>query len=168
MIEPRPSRPSANILLIRPIARLKVNKILQADFFLTSSNSSARAGCDTRSISKWCLTGLNSEFSFSYIGCRSKSKKKNQFLLSIPSKRENLGSCLSLVHLCNGKYKQPSPGFEFGSLCPFPTTVTIIAQGVFFFLTIGTFGHQIFMGYHKHGLSKRLKIIYLVSVLGSL
>ena len=34
-------------------------------FFIIFTNPSARAGYDTRSIFKWSLTGLNSEFSFS-------------------------------------------------------------------------------------------------------
>ena len=34
------------------------------------TNPSARAGYDTRSIFKWSLTGLNSEFSFSYLSQR--------------------------------------------------------------------------------------------------
>ena len=33
--------------------------------FILFTNPSARAGYDTKSIFKWSLTGLNSEFSFS-------------------------------------------------------------------------------------------------------
>ena len=39
------------------------------------SNLSVRAASDTRSIFKRCLTGLNSRFSFSSIGCHYKTKK---------------------------------------------------------------------------------------------
>ena len=38
------------------------------------TNSSAQTGCNTRSIFKRSLTGLNSEFSFSYTGCLTKAK----------------------------------------------------------------------------------------------
>ena len=38
-------------------------------------NLSARAGYDTRSVSKRSLTGLNSEFSFSYTSCLIKAKE---------------------------------------------------------------------------------------------
>ena len=40
-------------------------------------NPSARAGYDTRSIFKRSLTGLNSEFSFSYTSCLTKAKEPN-------------------------------------------------------------------------------------------
>ena len=39
------------------------------------TNPSTRAGCDTRSMFKWSLTGLNSEFSFSLTGCLIKAKE---------------------------------------------------------------------------------------------
>ena len=39
------------------------------------TNPSARAGYDTRSISKRSLTGLNSEFSFSYPSCLTKAEE---------------------------------------------------------------------------------------------
>ena len=42
-------------------------------------NPSARAGYDTRSIFKWSLTGLNSEFSFSSTSCLPKAEE-----LSLP------------------------------------------------------------------------------------
>ena len=41
------------------------------------TNPSARAGYDTRSIFKWSLTGLNSEFSFSLISCLTKAEEPN-------------------------------------------------------------------------------------------
>ena len=39
------------------------------------TNPSARAGYDTRSIFKWSLTGLNSEFSFSKTSCLTKAEE---------------------------------------------------------------------------------------------
>ena len=39
------------------------------------TNPSARAGYDTRSILKWSLTGLNSEFSFSLTSCLTKAEE---------------------------------------------------------------------------------------------
>ena len=39
------------------------------------TNPSAQAGYDTKSIFKQSLTGLNSEFSFSYIGCHTKAEE---------------------------------------------------------------------------------------------
>ena len=40
-------------------------------------NPFAWARCDTRSISKWSLTDLNSEFSFSKVGSHTKIKEPN-------------------------------------------------------------------------------------------
>ena len=45
--------------------------------FLIFTNPSARAGYDTRSISKRSLTGLNSEFSFSSTSCLTKAEETN-------------------------------------------------------------------------------------------
>ena len=42
---------------------------------LIFTNTSARAGYDTRSIFKQSLTSLNSEFSFSYTSCLTKAEK---------------------------------------------------------------------------------------------
>ena len=39
------------------------------------TNPTARAGYDTRSIFKWSLTGLNSEYSFSYSSCLTKAEE---------------------------------------------------------------------------------------------
>ena len=39
------------------------------------TNPSVRTGCDTRSIFKLSLTGLNSELSFSSTGCQTKAKE---------------------------------------------------------------------------------------------
>ena len=38
---------------------------------------STRAGCDTKSVFKKSLTGLNSEFSFSLIGYQTKAKENS-------------------------------------------------------------------------------------------
>ena len=43
--------------------------------FIIFINPSARAGYDTRSIFKRSLTGLNSEFSFSYSSCLTKAEE---------------------------------------------------------------------------------------------
>ena len=48
------------------------------------TNPSARAGYDTRSIFKWSLTGLNSEFSFSWTSCLTKAEEPSlPYYLSI-------------------------------------------------------------------------------------
>ena len=51
--------------------------ICDCDWYAYSifTNASSRTGYDTRSIFKWSLTGLNSEFSFSYTRCRTKAEK---------------------------------------------------------------------------------------------
>ena len=41
------------------------------------TNPTTRPGCDTKSIFKWSLTGLDSEFSFSNTSCLTKAEKKN-------------------------------------------------------------------------------------------
>ena len=49
------------------IVRIRMKLIIYYNLLLMLSylpNPSARAGYDTRSIFKWSLTGLNSEFSF--------------------------------------------------------------------------------------------------------
>ena len=43
------------------------------------TNPSARAGYDTKSIFKRSLTGLNSEFSFSYTSCLTKAEEPSLF-----------------------------------------------------------------------------------------
>ena len=43
--------------------------------FIIFTNPSAQAGYDTRSIFKMSLTGLNSEFSFSYTSCLTKAEE---------------------------------------------------------------------------------------------
>ena len=41
-------------------------------------------------------------------------------------KREEMDSCLSQEHKREVKWKQSCPGFEFGSLIPFPKTITVL------------------------------------------
>ena len=43
--------------------------------FIIFTNPSARAGYDTRSLFKLSLTGLNSEYSFSYTSCLTKAEE---------------------------------------------------------------------------------------------
>ena len=49
--------------------------VLYIYIYIYISNSSLQAGYDTRSVFNRSLTGLNSEFSFSYTGCYSKVKE---------------------------------------------------------------------------------------------
>ena len=53
------------------------------------TNPSARAGYDTRSIFKQSLTGLNSEFSFSYTSCLTKAEEPSLPYYFTHSWREN-------------------------------------------------------------------------------
>ena len=46
-----------------------------SNIFIIFTNPSARAGYDTRSFFKRSLTGLNSEFSFSYTSCLTKAEE---------------------------------------------------------------------------------------------
>ena len=50
-------------------------KLFKPNFPIKFTNPSARAGYDTRSIFKWSLTGLNSEFSSSLSSCLTKAKE---------------------------------------------------------------------------------------------
>ena len=52
-----------------------VLNITQNTLMVLFTNPSARAGYDTRSIFKRSLTGLNSEFSFSYTSCLTKAEE---------------------------------------------------------------------------------------------
>ena len=52
---------------------IQIQNILYLKILFT--NPSARAGYDTRSIFKRSLTGLNSEFSFSYTSCLTKAEE---------------------------------------------------------------------------------------------
>ena len=48
---------------------------MRTDHCTVWSDPPSQAECDTRSIFKQCLTGLNSEFSFSKTGCHTKAKE---------------------------------------------------------------------------------------------
>ena len=50
-----------------------INRIIYILSYLT--NPSTLAGCDTRSVFKRSLTGLNLEFSFSYTSCLTKAEE---------------------------------------------------------------------------------------------
>ena len=65
-----------NILLIK-INWLLNYFLLKRKFFILFTKPSARAGYDTRSIFKRSLTGLNSEFSFSYTSCLTKAEENS-------------------------------------------------------------------------------------------
>ena len=77
------------------------------------TNSSAGAGYDTRSIFKWSLTGLNSEFVFSCTGCLTKAEELSLPYYSPHNWRENnwiyifskvlsaMGNAISLVQNLN-------------------------------------------------------------------
>ena len=58
------------IAILLPIIDFRIDII-----FLLFTNPSARAGYDTRSIFRRSLTGLNSEFSFSYTSCLTKAEE---------------------------------------------------------------------------------------------
>ena len=86
-------------------------------------NTTARTGCDTRSIFKRSLTRLNSEFSFSETDYHAQVKE--------PSPPDYLpiagGGMVGFIsfqrYLLFVKCKQHCPEFELDSLCLFPTTV---------------------------------------------
>ena len=79
------------------------------------TNSSIRAGYDTKSIFKRSLTGLNSQFSFSKTSCLSKAKQRSlPYYLPIAGGRI-IGFIPNLSRL----------GFELESSCPFPTMIMI-------------------------------------------
>ena len=50
--------------------------------------------CDTRSFFKWRTTGRNSEFYFSYTGCRTKTKES-----SLPNSSWCNAGFLNVVHI---------------------------------------------------------------------
>ena len=91
-------------------------------FIFIFTNPSARAGCDTRSIFKRSLTGLNSEFSFSWTSCLTKVEEPSlPDYLSITG-----GRIIGFIPFPSYvKCYQSRPGFELVSWCPFPTTIII-------------------------------------------
>ena len=85
------------------------------------------AGCDTRSIFKRIIMALISEFFFSKIGCLTKTKELSlSYSLAITGRRD--GFIFFPMLLRYVKCKQPRPGFELESPCPFPTMITIISR----------------------------------------
>ena len=79
-------------------------------------NPTSLAGCDTRSIFKRSLTGLNPELSFSLTGCLTKAKKLSLlcYLPIVGGRIIGFIAFLTVLVLC-----------ELGSPCLFPTTLTI-------------------------------------------
>ena len=72
--------PLKNTIATRPMSRLKLSATndIPAQYLISQilfTNPSARAGYDMRSIFKRSLTGLNSEFSFSYTSCLTKAEE---------------------------------------------------------------------------------------------
>ena len=87
-----------------------------------------QARYDTRSILKWSLKGLNSEFFFSHTNCHTKVIE-----LSLPyylpiARGKIVGFILFISILALWKCKYLCPGFELGSPCSFPTTIAITLQ----------------------------------------
>ena len=58
-----------------PMLHPQLSKIRHSSQVYIFTNPSARAGYDTRSIFKRSLTGLNSEFSFSWTSCLTKAEE---------------------------------------------------------------------------------------------
>ena len=57
------------------LKRVCISLSFSFSYIYIYTNSSAQAGYDTRSIFKWSLTGLNSEFSFSLTSCLTKAEE---------------------------------------------------------------------------------------------
>ena len=62
---------------------------IQIYVYIYLPNPFAQAGCNARPNFKWSLTDLNSEYSFSYIGCHTNVKEPNLHYLFTHSWREN-------------------------------------------------------------------------------
>ena len=60
---------------LRPSPRVAMDRSQKLINLIIFTNPSARARYDTRSIFKWSLTGLNSEFSFSLTSCLTKAEE---------------------------------------------------------------------------------------------
>ena len=73
----------------------------------------------------WSLTDLNIKFFFSYIGCYSKAKECRvcPTIWPIAGREDNWIHSFPKV-----KCKQPHPGFELGSLCPFARMVIVVKR----------------------------------------
>ena len=91
-------------------------------------NPSARAGCDTRSIFKRSLTGLNSEFSFSKTSCLAKAKELSlSYYFPIAGGR-TIGFIPfpRVLVLCEMQSVR-------SRICPLPKTITITPRWYWFY-----------------------------------
>ena len=90
------------------------------------TNPSAWAWCETKSIFKWSLTGMNLKFSFFQAGCHIKVKEPNLLYYStLRWRKNNWIHTFPQVYKRYVRWKLSRPGFELWSLCPFPTTKTV-------------------------------------------
>ena len=86
-------------------------------------NPFAQAECDTRSIFKWILTSLNSEFSFFQTSCHTKIKEPClPYHLPIPNRR-----IIGFIYFHYVKCKQSRPEFELRLQCLFSMAIAIIS-----------------------------------------
>ena len=85
-----------------------------------------RAECKKGQFLNQSLTCLNSEFSFSYAGCHDKVKVSSLLNYLLTEGGRIIG--------CWVKFKQLHLGFELGSPCPFPTTITITTQAPLYYI----------------------------------
>ena len=77
---------------------------------------------------KQSLTGLNPEFAFSLTASHTKVKESS-LLYYLPITGGRKFRFIPFPRLLTlWKCKQPHPGFELRSLCPFPTMITITPQ----------------------------------------
>ena len=77
---------------------------------------------------KRSLKGLNSEFSFSQIGCHTRVKEPSMPYYLFISEERIVGFILSPKLLRYVKCRQPRPAVDLRSVCLFPTTLTITPQ----------------------------------------
>ena len=89
------------------------------------NNSFWRAGCYTSSIFKWSLTGLKSEFSFSWIDCPTKANEPSlPYYLPLA-----WGKIIAFILFRSVSFQQKCNELglrlELVSPCPLTTTVTI-------------------------------------------
>ena len=95
------------------------------------TNPSAQVGCDTRSVFKQSLKGLNSDFSLFKTGYRTKAKEPSLLNYLLVARGRIIGFIpfLKIFVLCYYvKYNQPHAGFKLVWLCSFLTTITIIPR----------------------------------------
>ena len=98
------------------------------------TNPFARAGCEIRSIFKWSLNGLNSEFSFSLTGCLTKATETKPALLFTCGWKENnwihtFPWCISEIQNLNSFRNLQIGKYTWKSLAYFKIwTVTVSLQ----------------------------------------